>query len=160
MGRDSGKVFKIDASQSPEERLNAVVRQAQTNSWDHAALKECVLVDGSTPGKAVYEFTITDSMCNQLGTFHGGCASTVLDVLTSTTLFGLESFAIDPLFTVTRTLVVTFLRAVPVGAKVRVSAEVVHTGKKMVHLTGALRTLDGKLCITCVHDKAIVTPKL
>ena len=59
--------------------------------------------------------------------------------------------------TVTRTLTVTCMRPVMAGAKVRLEAELVSIGKTMGNVKGVIKTMDGKICFACTHDKVILS---
>ena len=59
--------------------------------------------------------------------------------------------------TVTRTLTVTCIRQVMAGAKVRLEAELVSIGKTMGNVKGVIKTMDGKVCFACTHDKVILS---
>lgn len=150
-----------DASLPPVDRIRDFL---QTNAshqhydgWDKAVLKEISLTSVGA-GKAEFEFTVSKAMCNGMDILHGGCATTILDVLTSTALMTVEKpgFADNP--SVSRTLTVSFLRALPVGTRVRVVNEVQQVGRSFANLVGTMQTLDGKVCVSCVHDKAVLRP--
>ncbi|EEQ86975.1 uncharacterized protein BDCG_02095 [Blastomyces dermatitidis ER-3] len=137
--------------------LNIASAYPQNSSWDVSCMKAIKLVKVE-PGTVEFEFTVTENMCNPLGILHGGCTTTILDVLTSTAAFSLPDNDLA-LGTLSRTLTMTFLRPVPVGTTVRVVVHLVAAGKKFVNFTGNLLTLDGKVCASCVHDKAVFRPE-
>lgn len=58
--------------------------------------------------------------------------------------------------TVSRSITMTYLRPVPAGTKVRMICTAVSGGKRLAHCIGQIETLDGKVCVTMVHDKAVV----
>ncbi|EEH06245.1 predicted protein [Histoplasma capsulatum G186AR] len=133
--------------------LNTASAYPETSSWDASCMKAVKLVKVE-PSTVEFEFTVTGRMCNSLGILHGGCSTTILDVLTSAAVLSVPGS--DPtLSTLSRTLTVTFLRPIPVGTKVRVVVQLVAAGKKFVNFTGSLLTMDGKVCASCVHDKAV-----
>ncbi|PGH06494.1 hypothetical protein GX51_02318 [Blastomyces parvus] len=145
---------------NPWERVQSFLNTAssypESSSWDVSCMKTIKLVKAA-PGTVEFEFTVTENMCNPLGILHGGCTTTILDVLTSAAAFSVPNN--DLAFgTLSRTLTMTFLRPVPVGTTVRVVAHMVSAGKKFVNFTGSLLTLDGKVCASCVHDKAVFKP--
>ncbi len=108
-----------------------------------------------------YTFTVVPKLCNTSGFLHGGAASTLLDTLTTTALFTVAKPGFWDMLGVSRTLTVTFLRPLLLGTKVYVDCEVVAVGKSMANLKGTMKTADGKVCITCIHDKATgAIPKL
>ena len=56
---------------------------------------------------------------------------------------------------VDRTLMMTYLRPVQEGERFIADCRIVSAGKGLANLTGEIKTLDGKVCVSCVHDKAI-----
>ena len=100
-------------------------------------------------------------MCNLGGQLHGGAASTILDNLTSTVTHLVARKGFLDKGSVSRTLNLTFLRPVPLGTKCRVEADLMSAGRTLAHVRGVIRDADGKVCVSCVHDKAVVQePKL
>jgi len=153
-----------DLSQSIEERLKAVLysltQDPDHKGWDSEVLKAARFVSAS-PGKVEYEMVTTPAMSNKAGNLHGGCSATILDNLSSSAFLTIAKEGFLDTGTVSRTLTTTFLRPVPIGAKVRIICEVVSAGKRLANCKGHIETLDGKICVTCIHDKAIVArPKL
>ena len=57
---------------------------------------------------------------------------------------------------------VTCLRPVMAGTKVRVETKLISIGRTMGNVRGEIKTMDGKVCFACVHDKYIIpsAPKL
>lgn len=104
----------------------------------------------------IFTLPILPAFCNVRQTLHGGCASTILDNLTSVAVIALAD---AEHVSVSRTLTVTFLRPVAQGTTVTVEAELVSVGRTMVNLKGLIRTEDGKVAVTCVHDKVIVSQR-
>jgi len=80
----------------------------------------------------------------------------VLDNLTSTSFLTIAKEGFMDGGHVSRTITMTYLRPVPAGTKVRLVCTAVSGGKRLVHCTGRIETLDGKVCVTMVHDKAVV----
>jgi acyl-coenzyme A thioesterase PaaI-like protein len=52
----------------------------------------------------------------------------------------------------------TYLRPVPNGAKTTIESEVVAAGRNTANLVGRI-LVNGKVCVTCVHDKAVFSRK-
>ncbi|PGG96044.1 hypothetical protein AJ79_09759 [Helicocarpus griseus UAMH5409] len=146
-----------DVQESPGGRIQTFLDNAcskpDSSSFEIYCMKQVKLTKAEV-GIAEFEFTVTQQMCNPLGILHGGCASTILDVLTSTATFTAPD-SDGAISSLSRTLSVTFLRPVPLDTTVRVVVKLVAVGKKYVNCTGEIQTLDGKVCVTCVHDKAI-----
>ena len=92
---------------------------------------------------------------------HGGCASTLIDVLTSSILVGVGRPDLWALAGVSRSLNITFLRPVPVGTEARITCELVHAGRRLALLRAEIQRTDtGEICVIGEHDKANIDPKL
>ncbi|KKZ66788.1 hypothetical protein EMCG_07526 [[Emmonsia] crescens] len=146
-----------DQQETSWDKIQAFLETAsnypEDSSWGVACMKATKLIKVE-PGTVEFEFTVTPQMCNPLGILHGGCTTTILDVLTSTAALTVPDND-NMVSTLSRTLSMTFLRPVPVGTTVRAVVRLVAAGKKFVHFTGNLLTMDGKVCASCVHDKAV-----
>ena len=151
----ANKDFSLPPAERIRDFLDTTSSHPTYEGWDKSVLKEIKLTDAKA-GRTEFEFTITKPMCNAMDILHGGCATTILDVLTSTALLtiGKPGFLDSP--SVSRTLTVSFLRAIPVGTRVKVVNEVQQAGRSFTNLTGTIQTLDGKVCVSCVHDKAML----
>ncbi|PGH32778.1 hypothetical protein GX50_04432 [[Emmonsia] crescens] len=146
-----------DQQETSWDKIQAFLETAsnypEASSWGVACMKATKLIKVE-PGTVEFEFTVTPQMCNPLGILHGGCTTTILDVLTSTAALTVPDND-NMVSTLSRTLSMTFLRPVPVGTTVRAVVQLVAAGKKFVHFTGNILTMDGKVCASCVHDKAV-----
>lgn len=150
---------QTDLSLSDRERVEAIMesltQDPKYQGWDTQMLKDVKLESVET-GKVVFLTTISPAMCNKANNLHGGCATTLLDNLSSSTLVTLAKEGHLDTGSVSRTLVVTLLRPVPEGTKVRIVCEAVSAGKNLALCKGQIELLDGRVAVTCVHDKAIV----
>ncbi|OJJ46747.1 hypothetical protein ASPZODRAFT_2014601 [Penicilliopsis zonata CBS 506.65] len=124
------------------------------------------------PARAIYRLTITPELCNLHETLHGGCAATLVDVLSTTLVLALSSPGHFQRGGVTRNLRLTYLRPVARGMRVRLVTEAVHLGRRLVLLRSEIRALpgdpgteddlqdglDGILCVVAEHEKANTDP--
>jgi acyl-coenzyme A thioesterase 13 len=158
----------LDQSLSAKQRIDGILESFRTNSayksrWDTDIMQSTTCIAASLEGGTiVYEIDIRDSFCTIFGTLHGGAASTILDQLTSLVLHMYEKPGFMENGAVTRTLTVTCLRPVMAGTKLRVETELVSIGKTMGNVKGVIKTMDGKICFACTHDRFILplAPKL
>ena len=156
-----GVLQNPDLTQTPFERCQAVHTSLTTDptytGFDKLCLQHCRLLSAtSTTQSTTYSLTVTPPLCNKAGNLHGGAAATILDNLTSTALLTIARPGFLDAGHVSRTLTTTYLRPVPPG-EYRVESEVVSAGKTLAHVRGAIVTLDGKVCVTCTHDKYVFT---
>ena len=61
---------------------------------------------------------------------------------------------------VTRSLNISYLRAVPINTKVRINSKVVSVGKQMAMIRGVMTSLDGKITYCTVEHHKVNAPVL
>ncbi|KAF2755992.1 thioesterase family protein-like protein [Pseudovirgaria hyperparasitica] len=140
--------YHLIAAKLPKKRIE----------WDDEVMRNAKLIDASPSGHVVFHIDITPHFANINGVLHGGAASTIFDMLTTSALCPL---ARPGQFTflggVTRTLNVSFLRAVPIGTTVRVEATVTQMGRTMAMMRGTMGSVNGKtVYATAEHHKVNV----
>ena len=57
---------------------------------------------------------------------------------------------------VSRGLTITYLRLLPVEAKVKIGCHAVAISKRMTNLYEAIKRTEGKACVICVHDLVVL----
>lgn len=131
-------------SSSVFDRVQAFLLEISTNSayrgfekrlFEHVHLHEEPL-DTTV---LTYSFVIQDFMCNKDDVLHDGAATTVLDNLSSTALFTIQRPAFWQNFGVSRSINVTFHRAVPRGTPVKIKCRVIAAGERMGYGAGSRR---------------------
>lgn len=96
-----------------------------------------------------------------MGNLHGGCAATLIDVLSTTILLGMSSPGRFGLGGVSRNLKVTYLRPVPRDTEIRLNCVLVHVGKRLALLRAEITRIDdGGLCVVGEHEKANTDPEM
>lgn len=164
MKRDSHRL--TDSSVPLEDRMQlllaSLIRDPEYTGFGTTGLEGLELLSISQEKQSVqYAFTVEPVLCNKLGNLHGGAASTLFDTLTTTALLTIAEPGYWDTLGVSRTLTITFLRPLPLGTKVFLDCEVVAAGKNLANIKGTMRKADGKVCVTCIHDKvALAGPKL
>jgi acyl-coenzyme A thioesterase 13 len=94
-----------------------------------------------------------------LDVMHGGAAGVIFDMSTTTALCPLARPGFwEFMGGVTRTLNISYLKAVPIGTKVRLHSKVVGVGKQMAMIRGDMKSLDGKTTYCTVEHHKVNVP--
>ncbi|KAJ5731929.1 Thioesterase superfamily [Penicillium malachiteum] len=166
IGRGAGDVVRTPYIYT----LNALDLLQFTNTctllqrWDIDA-EDCSLrfesASQGPPAKVSFTFTVTRPLCNTLGSLHGGCAATLVDILSTTILMGVSRPGRFGFGGVSRNLRLTYLRPVPLGSEARVMCEVMHVGKRLALLRAEIQKADtGDICVVAEHEKANTDPEV
>lgn len=90
---------------------------------------------------------------------HGGAAGVIFDMSTTTALCPVARPGYwEFMGGVTRSLNISYLRAVPIGTRVRLSSKVVSVGKQMAMIRGDMTSLDGKTIYCTVEHHKVNAP--
>ncbi|KAJ5133341.1 Thioesterase superfamily [Penicillium atrosanguineum] len=113
------------------------------------------------PAKVSFLINITPALSNYMGNLHGGCAATLIDVLSTTILLGVSEPGKFSLGGVSRNLKVTYLRPVPTGTEARIVCELIHVGKRLALLRAEIQKAEsGDVCVVGEHEKANTDPEM
>jgi len=141
----------------------AELESKETKCYDRPLYRDVRFESASLgpPTRVSYLFTVRPEHCNKNGVLHGGCATTLIDVLTTSILFGIRRPDFWILPGVSRSLNITFLRPVPVGKEARITCELIHAGRRLAMIRAEIQRTDtGEVCVTGEHDKANIDPRL
>ncbi|CAI7615814.1 unnamed protein product [Penicillium glandicola] len=132
--------------------------------WDvdaHACNLRFESATRGPPATVSFLLTITPALSNYMGNLHGGCAATLIDVLSTTILLGISKPGNFALGGVSRNLKLTYLRPVPTGTEVRLVCEVVHVGKRLALLRAEIQRAESRdVCVVGEHEKANTDPEV
>ncbi|CAI7676850.1 unnamed protein product [Penicillium pancosmium] len=113
------------------------------------------------PAKVSFLLKITPALSNYMGNLHGGCAATLIDVLSTTILLGVSEPGKFSLGGVSRNLKLTYLRPVPEGIEARIVCEIIHVGKRLALLRAEIQRAEtGDVCVVGEHEKANTDPEV
>ncbi|KAI1364786.1 Thioesterase/thiol ester dehydrase-isomerase [Xylaria arbuscula] len=159
-----------ESTQNLKERLRLFVEayaDPESHAWSTPILLH-LTVQSSSPSpphpRATFRLTVQPIHDNGLGNMHGGCTSTVFDICTTFPLQMISRPGFWEYGGVSRTLNVSYLRPVPVGATVDIECEVVHAGQRLSCLRGVMRNVnpDGSqgssVLAICEHNKVNTDP--
>lgn len=92
---------------------------------------------------------------------HGGAAGVIFDMSTTTALCPIARPGFwEFMGGVTRSLNISYLKAVPIGTTVRLNSKVVSVGKQMAMIRGDMKSLDGKTTYCTVEHHKVNVPIL
>ncbi|KAK2881771.1 hypothetical protein FQN49_000438 [Arthroderma sp. PD_2] len=139
-----------------KEMYDTIVLNTRNIGYDSNLFRKHVRFGSASagpPARVTYIATVASDMCNGLGNLHGGCATTLVDVATSTLLLGTGGYF--SMGGVSRSLNMTFLRPAPEGTEISINCELIHAGKRLALLKADIRRTDtGQVLVLGDHDKA------
>ncbi|PQE04139.1 thioesterase family protein [Rutstroemia sp. NJR-2017a BVV2] len=151
----------IMAVRSIFDRYKLIAEAQDYKGFDKHLMDNAKILDATDSGVTICEFTITEQYGNLNGVMHGGAAGVIFDMCTTIALGPVaKPGSWDFLGGVTRTLNISYLKAVPLGTTVRLYSEVVQFGKTMAMIRGSMTSQDGSITYcTCEHHKVSVPTK-
>ncbi|USP75905.1 uncharacterized protein yc1106_03179 [Curvularia clavata] len=127
--------------------------------FDNEVMNSLELVDATIDGTVTYEMFIKPSFSNLNNVMHGGAAGVIFDMSTTSALCPLARPGFwEFLGGVTRSLNISYLKAVPIGVKVRLNSKVVSVGKQMAMIRGDMTSLDGRTTYCTVEHHKVNVP--
>lgn len=106
------------------------------------------IIRAADPGRLVAEYVVRDELTNPAGVLHGGAASAILDDLIGAMVFTLgREYAFTSV-----NLTVDFLHAARAGDIITATAEVIRSGRNIIHCEGRIVAVDGKIVAKCATN--------
>ncbi|ESZ93403.1 hypothetical protein SBOR_6223 [Sclerotinia borealis F-4128] len=151
----------VKAVEAIFDRYRLISKSENFQGFDSQIMNEIKILDATESGTATFEFLIGEQYANLNGVMHGGAAGVIFDMCTTLALGPVaKPGSWDFLGGVTRTLNLSYLKAVPVCTTVRIYAEVIQFGRTMAMLRGTMTSQDGSIVYcTCEHHKVRVPTK-
>ena len=119
------------------------------------------ITDASMAGTVTFELTIVPNFSNLNDVMHGGAAGVIFDMATTAALCPLATPGNwEFMGGVTRSLNLSYLKAVPIGTVVRLESRVVSVGRQMAMIRGTMKSLDGKTTFCTVEHHKVNSPVL
>jgi len=148
----------VKAVEAIFERYQLIASATSYHGFDKHLMDNLKIIDATPEGTVEFEFVVDERYSNQNGVMHGGAAGVIFDMCTTTALGPLAKPGYwDFLGGVTRTLNLSYLRAVPIGTTIRLRSQVTQVGRTMAMIRGTMTSLDGAtIFCTCEHHKVRV----
>ncbi|CAI9635427.1 hypothetical protein GT037_010448 [Alternaria burnsii] len=141
--------YKLLAARRPKDHVD----------FDREVMLNLELVDASLDGTVTYELVIGPNFSNLNNVMHGGAAGVIFDMSTTTALCPLARPGFwEFMGGVTRSLNMSYLKAVPINTRVRLNSRVVSVGKQMAMIRGDMTSLDGKTTYCTVEHHKVNAP--
>ncbi|CRG83055.1 hypothetical protein PISL3812_00403 [Talaromyces islandicus] len=149
----------IEAVQCFLELYKQLVVEKSAKFYDSKLLTETVFVDADPSGSSEWEFTADETWCNINGVLHGGAYGLIFDMCTALTMQAVSRPGYwEFLAGVTRTLNISYLKAIPLGTKVRVRCQVEQHGRTMALISGWMESMDGKVKYASAEQHKVYVP--
>ncbi|KAF2086905.1 thioesterase family protein-like protein, partial [Saccharata proteae CBS 121410] len=141
--------YKLLASMRPDNHVD----------FDHEVMDALKLVDAGPEGFAQFEMTISETFSNMNNVMHGGAAGVIFDMASTSALCPVSRPGFYYFMGgVSRTINISYLRAVPIGTRVLLSSRVTQLGRTMAMIRGEMTSLDGKIIYATVEHHKVNTP--
>ncbi|EED14824.1 conserved hypothetical protein [Talaromyces stipitatus ATCC 10500] len=159
-GRQS--LTKQDVTNAVEsfiELYKQLVLEQNFKGYDTKLLTQDLrFIDAEPSGSSSWEMAADETWCNMNGVLHGGAYGVIFDMCTAITMQTISRPGYwEFLAGVTRTLNISYLKAIPLGTTIRINCQVEQHGKTMALISGYIESLDGKVkYATAEHHKVHV----
>ena len=130
--------------------LNALMGAFQASDRFDSCLAAMTVDEIRSTGFASCSLDVGDSLSNFYQTLHGGAASTLVDVVGTMALLGVD--ATKPGVSVE--INVSFLRAIKKNDRIRIEGEVLKMGRRLGVAEVSIFDGEGRLCVRGRHTKA------
>ncbi|KAF2730329.1 thioesterase family protein-like protein [Polyplosphaeria fusca] len=158
---DRRKAMRAVEAMFARYRLLAAQRPKDHIDFDRDVMDNLKIVDAGLDGSVEFELYVSPNFSNLNDVMHGGAAGVIFDMATTTALCPLARPGFwEFMGGVTRTLSISYLRAVPIGTTVLLSSRVVSTGKTMAMIRGTMTSLDKKITYCTVEHHKVNAPVL
>ncbi|PSN71607.1 hypothetical protein BS50DRAFT_570935 [Corynespora cassiicola Philippines] len=142
-------------------RLLAAQRPKDHIDFDRQVMEDLKLVDAGIHGSVEFDLYISPDYSNLNDVMHGGAAGVIFDMGTTTALCPVAQPGYwEFMGGVTRTLNISYLKAVPVGTTVRISSKVMSVGKQMAMIQGVMTSLDRSITYCTAEHHKVNAPVL
>ncbi|CAG8491810.1 9917_t:CDS:2 [Paraglomus occultum] len=145
--------LKVDPKRSVAERLQNYLRSANRRGQFLSSLWPRVSVIEVSPTKSVFELTVTGDDCNGLGSLHGGCTASIIDVCSTGAIIA----AATKYFVhggVSNDLTISYVSAAKEGDVVLIECSIIKLGKSLANTHTVIRNKNtGQVVAMGSHTK-------
>ncbi|KAF2680595.1 hypothetical protein K458DRAFT_421297 [Lentithecium fluviatile CBS 122367] len=158
---DRQKAIRAVEAMFERYRKLADLRPHDHIDFDREVMNNLKIIDAGLDGSVSYELFMSPSFSNLNDVMHGGAAAVIFDMATTTALCPIARPASwEFMGGVTRTLNISYLKAVPIGITVLIRSKVVGVGKQMAMIRGKMTSLNEKVVYCTVEHHKVNTPVL
>ncbi|KAL1955786.1 hypothetical protein VTO42DRAFT_8106 [Malbranchea cinnamomea] len=155
--------IKLTPRESVETFLQVykeLMAEKNFNGYDKPLIEQVRLVDAH-PNGVTWELDVTEYWTNMNGVMHGGAYGVIFDMCTAIAMNPISKADYwDFLAGVSRTINISYLKAIPLGTTIRIKCEVIQHGRRMALIRGVMESVDGKTVYATVeHHKTALPSK-
>ncbi|ORZ04271.1 HotDog domain-containing protein [Absidia repens] len=133
-------------------------RQGQVEFWEDY-ISPYLSITFAEADTLIWEFDVHGIHCNRLGSLHGGCVATLIDVCSSFATLVHEGKHRWDMIGVSTDLGISYMRGVPSGKKIRLECKVQRQGKSLSYIYTTVYDDENHVCYTGSHTKYTIKTK-
>ncbi|KAF3403020.1 hypothetical protein DPV78_003841 [Talaromyces pinophilus] len=151
-----------EAVESFMELYKQLVIEKKFKGYDTKLLTQDLrFIDADPSGSCVWEMIIDETWCNMNGVLHGGAYGVIFDMCTAISMQTVSRPGYwEFLAGVTRTLNISYLKAIPLGTTIRINCQVEQHGKTMALISAYIESPDGKIKYATVEHHKVHVPAI
>ncbi|OJD18293.1 hypothetical protein AJ78_01669 [Emergomyces pasteurianus Ep9510] len=138
-----------------------IMKEKNFTGYDRQLMQDLRLIDVNPAGGAIWELTVTEFWSNLNGVMHGGAYGVIFDMCTAISMCPISRDGYwEFLAGVTRSLNISYLKAVPIGTTVYIRANIIQHGRTMALMSATMESRDGKVVYATAEHHKVNTPAL
>ncbi|PGH00156.1 hypothetical protein GX51_05969 [Blastomyces parvus] len=158
---DAARKEAKDAVDGLVEVYRGIMKEKNFSGYDRLLMDTLRVVEAYPGGGALWELPITDYWANLNGVVHGGAYGVIFDMCTAISMSPVSRDGYwEFLAGVTRSLNISYLKAVPIGTTVYIRTKVVQHGRTMALMSATMESKDGKIIYATAEHHKVHTPSM
>ncbi|OJD20562.1 hypothetical protein ACJ73_08103 [Blastomyces percursus] len=158
---DAARKEAKEAVEGLVEIYHGIMQQKNFRGYDRYLMDSLRVIEAYPGGGALWELPITDYWTNINEVMHGGAYGVIFDMCTAISMSPISKEGYwEFLAGVTRSLNISYLKAVPIGVTVYIRTKVIQHGRTMALIGATMESKDGKIIYATAEHHKVHTPAL
>ncbi|KAK2781010.1 hypothetical protein FQN53_000861 [Emmonsiellopsis sp. PD_33] len=143
------------------EVYKKIMDEKDFKGYDKQLMQDLRLIEANPAGGATWELPVTEFWGNLNGVMHGGAYGVIFDMCTAISMNAISREGYwEFLAGVTRSLNISYLKAVPIGITICIRATVIQHGRTMALIGAVMESPDGKVVYATAEHHKVHVPAL